>query len=250
MNKTVIKRSPWCFFLLVFIISIPGYVIGLVPPYSILMVIYPLLAALLLTCREAGRNGVERLLGRSFDYRRIKRKIWYVPIFFLMPGVLILEYGWMVLIGGPIAGLSVPVLMMPVYFLVFFLAGIGEEIGWSGYALDSLQVRWGALPAGILIGTIWALWHIVPYILANPPVWVAGQCASTVLLRVIMVWIYNNTGKSLFGMILFHAMINMVTVPDFGFRYNPVHASAIFAVLAAVVTFLWGPKTLACFLCT
>jgi hypothetical protein len=39
-----------------------------------------------------------------------------------------------------------------------------------------------------------------------------------VLLRVLMVWIYNNTGGSVFGMILFHTMINMATIPDYGFR--------------------------------
>lgn len=245
MKKTPIKRSPFVFFLLVFLISIPGYVIGLVAPFSLVMVVYTLLAASILTCREAGSEGVKSLLRRSFDYERITRKIWYVPILFLMPGVMILEYWWLRLVGVPVPGLHVPFLMMPIYVLVFFFAGIGEEIGWSGYALDPLQDRWGALPAGIVIGTVWALWHLVPYALANPSVWVAGQCASTVLLRVLMVWIYNNIGKSVFGMILFHAMINMVTVPDYGFPYDPLVAGPILAIMAGTVVVLWGPKTLA-----
>jgi membrane protease YdiL (CAAX protease family) len=39
---------------------------------------------------------------------------------------------------------------------------LGEELGWSGYAIDLLQARWGALGAGILLGSVWAVWHFVP----------------------------------------------------------------------------------------
>jgi hypothetical protein len=60
-----------------------------------------------------------------------------------------------------------------------------------------------------------------------------------------MVWLYNNTGRSVFGMILFHAMINMGSVPDYGFPYDPILVSVILAVAVAAVVFLWGPRTLA-----
>ncbi len=243
MRKAAVKRYPWTYFLLVILISIPGYVLGLVPPYTLAMVIVPVLAASILTHREAGWDGVKLLLGRAFDHRRITQKIWYLPILFLMPAVTLLVLGWTSLTEQP--ALQVPVLLMPVYFVVFFFAAIGEELGWTGYALDPLQDRWGALLAAVVIGAVWALWHIVPYTLANPPIWVIGQSVSTILLRVLMVWIYNNAGKSVFGIVLFHTTINMATVPDYGFRYDPLLASAFLAVIAAVVVFLWGPKTLA-----
>jgi membrane protease YdiL (CAAX protease family) len=237
--------SVWIFILLVFLLSLPVYVLGLVPPYSLLMVFNPFIAASLLTCREAGWDGVRRLWGRSFDYTRIRQKIWYLPFILLIPTMTILQYGLMRLMGVSIPGLQFPLLMMPVYFLVFFILAIGEEVGWSGYALDPLQDRWGALSAGIILGTVWALWHLVPYALANPPLWVAGQCIATVLIRILMVWLYNNTGRSVFGMILFHAMINMGSVPDYGFPYDPILVSVILAVAVAAVVFLWGPGTLA-----
>ena len=239
--------SPSRFFALLFLITVPVYALRLVPPFSLLMVPNPLIAASILTYREAGADGVRRLLGRAFDYRRITRKRWYLPILLLVPLVTILSYVWMRLAGAPGGDLHAPVLLLPVYFLVFFVLAIGEEAGWSGYALDPLQDRWGALPAGIVLGTAWALWHLVPYALANPPLWVAGQCATTVLLRVLMVWLYNNTGRSVFGMVVFHAMTNMGSVPDYGFPYDPVRASVILAAVAAVVVLLWGLRTLARF---
>lgn len=137
-----------------------------------------------------------------------------------------------------------PLLLLPVYFLVFVIAGIGEETGWSGYDLDPLQNRRGAPGAGLVIGAVWALWRLVPYALANPLAWVAGQVATTVLYRVLMVWI-NNTGRNVFGMVLFHAMINMATIPDYGFPYDPLFASVVLAVASAVVVCLRGPATLA-----
>ena len=237
--------SPFRFFALLFLITVPMYALRLVPPFSLLMVANPLIAASILTYREEGADGVKRLLARPFDYRRIARKRWYLPILLLVPLVTILSYAWMRLAGVAGPALRAPALLLPAYFLVFFVLAIGEEAGWSGYALDPLQDRWRALPAGIVMGTVWALWHLVPYALANPPLWVAGQCATTVLLRVLMVWIYNNTGRSVFGMVVFHAMTNMGSVPDYGFPYDPVRASVILAAITSVVVFLWGPRTLA-----
>ncbi|MCK9298354.1 MAG: CPBP family intramembrane metalloprotease [Methanoculleus sp.] len=246
MRTTTTSRSVWLFFLLVFLLSLPTYVLRLAAPYSLLMVFNPFIAASILTYREAGSGGVRLLWKRTFDYKRIQRKIWYIPLLLLIPAVTILQYGLMRLMGVvPIPRLQFPFLMMPVYLLAFFILAIGEEVGWSGYALDPLQDRWGALPAGIILGVVWALWHLVPYSLVNPLLWVAAQCVATVMVRILMVWLYNNTGGSVFGMILFHAMVNMGSVPDYGFRYDPVLVAPILTVMAAVVIFMRGPGTLA-----
>ncbi len=242
-------RRPWLYFALLFLLTIPAYALRLVPPYSIVMVVLPLVAASLLTYREAGREGVRRLLGRSLDYRRIGNTRWYLPILLLPPAVLALQFAWLVLTGAPVSPPQATLLLLAAYFPVFIVAGIFEEIGWSAYALDPLQARWGALAAALIIGAVWALWHGIPYVLANPLPWVAGQMATTVLLRVLMVWVYNNTGGSVFGVALFHAMTNMITVPDYGFAYDPVFASVVLAAMTAVVVLLWGPRTLARFRC-
>jgi membrane protease YdiL (CAAX protease family) len=221
------------------------YALRLAAPYSLVMVANPLVAAALLTWREAGPAGVKRLLARAFDYRRIEHRSWYFPILLLMPALMALEYAWLRWTGAPVMPVGVPLPMLSAYLLVFLALAIGEEVGWSGYALDPVQERYGALAAGVLIGAVWGLWHLVPYLLANTPSWAAGQFATTVLIRVLMVWIYNNTGGSVFGMVLFHAIINLAEVPDYGFRYDPVLMSLLLAVTTAVVVFLWGPRTLA-----
>lgn len=244
IREIVIQPSPWIFFLLLFLITIPEYVIGLVPPYSILMVINPLIVASLLTYRERGTDGIRLLLKRSFDFRRIRRRIWYLPIIFLLPMATLVSFGWMIATGASSENLQIPSLI-PVLFLVFFIAAMGEELGWSGYALEPLQDRWGALLAAIIIGIVWALWHLVPYALANPVAWVTGQCLATVMIRILMVWIFNNTGQSVFGMILFHAMVNLCAIPDYGLPYDPLKLGVILTVIAAGVVYLWGPRTLA-----
>jgi membrane protease YdiL (CAAX protease family) len=41
------------------------------------------------------------------------------------------------------------------------IAALGEELGWSGYAIDPMQARWGALKASILLGIFWAVYHYI-----------------------------------------------------------------------------------------
>ena len=258
MNTSVgTSRSPLIFFFLVFVISVPFWAIGALTerflaqdrpinlPVSALMFCNPMIIALVLTSRENGTHGVKRLLQRPFDYGRIQEKIWYLPIFLLMPLIMVLEYGLMNLMGKSIPGLQFPLLIAPILFGVFFISAIGEEIGWTGYVTDPLQDRWNALGASIILGIVWAVWHIVPYIQAhNTPIWILWQCAATVVTRVLIVWLYNNTGKSTFAAVVFHALVD-VGWALYGPNYDPFIACVAMAVTAAIVTFLWGPKTLA-----
>ena len=172
-----------------------------------------------------------------------------MPIFLLMPLLMALEYVVMKLTGMPIPDPQFPVLLLPVFFVLFFIGGIGEEIGWTGYATDPLQDHRTALKASLILGIVWAIWHMVPYIQGhNASIWLLGQSGATVVLRVLIVWIYNNTGKSLFAAIAFHASTNLselVLFPIYGSYYDPVIAFSLLAILAAIVTILWGPETLA-----
>ncbi len=93
------SRSPLKFFLLVFALSIPFWLIGAVTrlqmlpglPVSSLMAFCPLIAASILVYRENKTAGVTELLKRSFDYRRIRAKVWYAPIVLLMPAAMVLD---------------------------------------------------------------------------------------------------------------------------------------------------------------
>jgi membrane protease YdiL (CAAX protease family) len=247
---------------LVLLLSIPIWTIGpviegLLPnplpvnlPISSLMAFAPMTAAAILVGRRRGVDGVKKLFKRAFDHKRITEKIWYLPILLLWPVLMILQYALMTLAGIALPEPQVPVLMGLVSFAMFFVAAAGEELGWQGYAVDPLQHRWSALSASLILGIVWAGWHVVPLIqLDQTPAWIAWQCMSMVVARILMIWIYQNTGKSVHATILVHTMNNVTTVllADYGWPYNPIMATIILSLAAAVVTFLWGPATLARF---
>src|SRR4030095_14373176 len=89
------------FFVLVFVLFIPFLVLGwfypieLLPglPMSALGAFTPALAALILVYRQNRLSGVRQLLGRSFDFKRIKNPFWFLLILVINPAIAILAYG-------------------------------------------------------------------------------------------------------------------------------------------------------------
>jgi uncharacterized protein len=255
------QRSPLRFFVLVFALSTPFWLVGAVTrrqltadlPVSSFVWICPVIAAAILVYRETGTAGVTELLKRSFDHKRIRAKIWYAPIVLLLPGVYALTYGVMWLLGLPLPTVQFPVLAALGAFVGFFIAAQCEELGWSGYALDPLEARWNALQAGVLLGLVWAAFHFVPLLQHGRSAgWIAWWSLGTVAQRVLFTWLYNNTGKSVFAAALFHAMGNLSQLGPFldfgpgGYPYDAQRISAlILVVAAAIVTVAWGPRTLA-----
>jgi membrane protease YdiL (CAAX protease family) len=254
------KVSPLKYFILVFVLSIPFWILGafteeiaaMLPinlPTSALMVICPISAALILIRLENGPGSARTFLKRAFDYRRIKSRVWYLPTIFLMPAIMLLSYGLMRLLDMPLpTDPMIPWSEMPIFFVVFFMGAIGEEMGWTGYATDPLQARWSALLTSLVLGLIWAIWHAIPFYQTQPDLtWVFWQSAGIVSLRVIIVWLHNNTGFSVFSTIVFHTMINVsnFAFPNYGSHYNPTLAFMIQAGVAVIVVILWGAQTLA-----
>ncbi len=250
------SRSPLQFFLLVFALSIPFLVIGgvtglqLLPgvPIAALAIVCPVTAAIILVYRENKIAGVTALLRRAFDYKRIRAKIWYAPILLLMPGVSVLSYGVLRLMGVPLPAPQFAILETLGLLAGFFAGALAEELGWSGYAIDPLQDRWGALQASVLLGVVWAAWHILPLVQAHRPLaWIGWWCLGTIAMRVLMVWLYNNTGKSVFAVALFHAVSNLAwqSFPIHGSHWDPRVHGVIMALAAVVVIVVWGPRTLA-----
>jgi uncharacterized protein len=254
----MVSKSPK-FFLLVFILSIPFWVLGYIfknttenlpikLPISALMAICPLIVAAILVYKKQKMQGVKELLLLSFDFKKIKDKRWYAPIIFLIPVCDLFSYAYLKQTGTIQSESQITFLTISLFFIVFFIGAIGEEIGWSGYIIDPLQNQFGALKASIILGFIWVIWHIIPFIQAGQtPIWIYWQCLGTVFLRIIMVWVFNNTGKSVFGMVLFHTMINLspFLIPNNGAHYDPFIFSILLMSVTAIVVFLWGSKTLA-----
>src|SRR2546426_2781896 len=87
----------------------------------------------------------------------------------------------------------------------------GEEIGWRGYALPRLAVRVGLARASLLLGLIWACWHLPLFFIPGVdnygqsfPIFVLGVIA----LSVAIAWLYANTSGSLLLTMLMHSAVN------------------------------------------
>ena len=153
-----------------------------------------------------GRSGVARLWRAGTRYR--VGWAWYALVM-LLPG-LAAGAGWLAMSGfGSEMSSRDPVILAVVSGL---LAGILEEFGWSGVAFPTLQARFGFLRAGVLLGVIWGLWHL-PALFASEPSLRAHFSFIPFLLmviplRILLGWVYNGTGGSVFLPVLFHASFN------------------------------------------
>lgn len=258
--STHTNKFPLGFFLLTLALALPIYILGFFQkqflpaslpadlPISSLSAFCPFLAGLIMSYRDKGSEGVKSLCGRIFDFKRCKHKIWYVLVFGLNPVLMVLTYFWMHLAGTPLPDWRGPVLMIPVLFLVLFIFAIGEEGGWIGYAIDPLQNRWGALKGGLLLGFFWLLGHVIPFAQTHhPPSWYLWQSVQLFSFRILLVWLYNNTGKSLFTAVSCHAMYNLswLIFPNYGSSYDPFIFDIFLVPTVAIVLFLWDHKTLA-----
>lgn len=255
------RRSPLLFFVLVFALTIPLWILstrikieGLpdnLPVTDAGATLVPLFAAAILVYRKERWEGVKKLLSKTLDYWKIKQKTWYVPIVFLMPFLYLLTYWIMRLAGLPVPfGWQIP-LATPLIFLAFFFAAAGEELGYMGYAIDPMQDRWGALHAGLIMGSVWALWHFPSMIqIGQTPALMTWGFFVTIAFRILYIWLYNNTGQSVFSVILFHAISNTgrTIFPGGRAHFELANAAVGYAIIilaALIVIFLWGPRTLA-----
>ena len=256
------NRSLRHFVLLLFGLSIPLWAIGaiydvqIVPGLNLfqLPLAMPMVAALILIYREDGKSGVLALLRRTYDFRNIRSKVWYLPIMLVYPSIGLIDV-WILHLSGtiiPAPHFSLPILLG--YSTVFFMT-FGEELGLTGYAIDPMQQRYSALTSGILIGLVQAGYHIPGFIISGyySGEWIFWHVLYTLAGRVLFVWVYNNSGKSLFSMALFHwtfgvfwilfpATGNLQKAPSV---YDPRIAAVIGMSYVVIVTLLWGSKTLA-----
>jgi len=250
------KKFPWKFFLILLMVCIPFWLAGAVVdqflplpdsihlPFAALLFVAPSTVALILRYRENGSAAVQQLLKQSFDFSRIKNKAWILPALFFWPIMAVLEYALIKVTGRLTPGLSFPDWALLSSFVLFFFGAIGEELGWLGYALDPLQERWGALGASLILGAVRSVFHVIGFIQAhNAPMWIVWQCLSLFFGHIIFVWLYNNTGKSIFAVIVLHATYNVATLvlPNFGLIYDPFYAFILTIPAAVIVIFFWGP---------
>ncbi len=172
----------------------------------------PGFVALWLTGRSTGRSGVAALLQRLTDWRVPAR--WYVfAVSYIAVIKLVVALVHRVTTGAwPRFG-DVPWYLMLAATIGSTLVGgqAGEEIGWRGYALPRLAARFGLGGASVLLGVLWALWHLPLFFVSESDT--SGQSFPLYLLQVTalsvaMAWLYANTRGSLLPVMLMHAAVN------------------------------------------
>jgi membrane protease YdiL (CAAX protease family) len=139
--------------------------------------------------------------------------------------------------------------ILPTLGLWLLTFGLGEEVGWRGFALPRLQAERPALSASLLLGALWAGWHL-PALFYRDTYIAMGLLVIPMLLTVAAVgsvvytWLYNGTGGNLLLLVLFHGLFDFFSVWPAGvIGAGPV--MTIVMVFWAVRVFnLYGPATL------
>ena len=182
------------------------------------MAVGPGVAGLLLTGLLYGREGFHELGSRLLRWR-VGARWWAValltaPLAYVatllalsqvlpefLPAIFTADGKAAVVLGGIVAGLFV---------------GLPEELGWTGFAIPRMRLRYGVLGTGLLVGLLWGAWHFLVFFVgvSNPGSNPSAGAVPLVLflpvilftflpaLRVLMVWVYDRTGSLLLATLM------------------------------------------------
>ena len=170
----------------------------------------PSYVALSLTAWREGQEGVREILRYVIQWRVATR--WYLfAVFYIVAIKLTVA---VILRAGTGAWprfdtTSWYVIPLAIASSTPFQAG--EEIGWRGYALPRLSDRLGLRSASILLGVIWAVWHLPQFFIRASDTY--GQSFlifsfQVVAISVTLAWLWNATAKSLLLPMLLHSAVN------------------------------------------
>jgi membrane protease YdiL (CAAX protease family) len=193
------------------------------PFLYVAMLLGPSVAGIVLTGLLYGRAGFRDLLTRMTRWRVGAR--WYAvalltaPLYMMavlfalsltspvfLPSIIITADKASVLLMGIFAGL---------------VAGIFEELGWTGFAIPALlRLRHGILSTGLIVGVLWGAWHFPLFSGSGsssgvlPPALYLLVLLFSVLpaFRVLMVWVYDRTNGSLLVAMLMHTSLTASTL--------------------------------------
>lgn len=226
--RAFIQRHPaLSYFVLTFAISWGGILL-IVGPRGILgtkeeferlfpialpvIVLGPSVSGILLTGLVAGRPGLRDFRARLLKWRVGAR--WYAaailtaPLYFTGAVLALSAFSREFLPGIFTADDKVSFLLKGV--AVALVAGIVEELGWTGFAVPTLRRRYGPLATGFVVGVLWGLWHVLPKIwgsaahdlVAYMPADLFCAVAGLTGFRILMVWVYDRTGSLLVGILM------------------------------------------------
>jgi uncharacterized protein len=213
----------------------------------------PFLAGAIMINLTEGKAGMARFWRRFVQARAGWQ--WYLLILLGIPALFVLG---IIIQPGTLANFQGFPHNSPLYYLVSYLINfvviglfggpLAEEPGWRGFALPRMQPRYGPLKGALLLGVVWAFWHLPDFLtraqgggpgtgwgafFTNLPIFIV----MVVAISVVMTWVFNHTRASLLIMILLHASINTGGIlPDLFHAPNvPAMTMANLAMLFAAV---------------
>lgn len=178
----------------------------------LLGVFTPGLVALGLTGRASGRRGVIALLRRLVDWEVPAR--WYL---FAISYMAVVKLTVAVVVrattgGWPRFGGEPWYVMLAATLGSTVMGGqAGEEIGWRGYALPRLAERFGLGGASVVLGVLWACWHLPLFFFPEADTYHQSfplYLAQVTAVSVAMAWLFASTRGSLLPVMLLHAAVN------------------------------------------
>jgi membrane protease YdiL (CAAX protease family) len=190
---------------------------------------------------------------RLIDLRRID-KFWYIVILLTVPlltGIGVVIDLWLGGKGAELGALTniilKPVSLIPFVIFMLVFGPLPEEMAWRGYALDNLQAKYKAVPASLILGLIWTLWHL-------PLFWIQGTyqqglgvgtsqfwlyMLDKIPQSIIIGWIFNNTQRSTASAVLFHFMVNFIgELVDLSLRAEMIYVASWW-ISALAVIMIW-----------
>lgn len=207
--------------------------------YAFPGVVVPAVAGVALTGRAGGRRAVRRLLARLSVWR--VGVLPWAAVVVVQPVLLLLA-----VVIAAAAGIDPPavtedahqVASLVTTSVLLLVAALGEELGWRGLALPSLQVGRSPMVASMVLGGAVAVWHLPYWALQGVleefgAIYVVLDLLFVVALTFQLTWVFNRAAGSVLLPVVLHLVFNLVNV-----AVVPVTASTpTFAVLTALE---WG----------
>ena len=198
----------WAFFVTVVMTRMPAS-----SPLGTTLVLFgvfaPAAVSLALVAWREGREGVRALLARMVQGGVPAR--WYVFAIGYMAAVKLTVAIIHRIATGAWPRFGHDLYLMPIAVLFSTPSQAGEELGWRGYALPRMAARVGLGPASVVLGVIWALWHLPLFYVVGADTFGQSFVLYTLqvtALSVAIAWLYGNAGGSLLLTMLMHAAIN------------------------------------------
>jgi membrane protease YdiL (CAAX protease family) len=239
--KVLVHRYPLAtFVILTFAISwLPALITAIIPIPGFEMLVFaagPSVAAVIMAAIE-GKAARSELWSRAVRWR--VGWGWYAVAIVSPLPFFLAAIGLNTLLGAPVPTAvqwaAWPGLFATIASFLFIpLRGAWEEAGWRGYALPKLLSKYNALTASLILGVIWALWHL-PLLLAGQTNW--ALALLVIPLSVIFTWLFKSTNGSVLLAFLFHAFFD-----SFGEYFIPMVTGAdqtrLFLLLTALATLI------------